>query len=44
MNTLVNFGLFLTNVFKNLKNSWKNLNEYGTVNIHKNSYMQIKCS
>lgn len=37
MNTLVNFGLFLTNVFKNLKKLLKNLNEYDTVNIHKNS-------
>lgn len=38
MNTIVNFGLFLTNGFKNLKILLKNLNEYITVNLHKKVY------
>lgn len=45
MNTVVNFGLFLTNDFRNKKKFFlKNLNEYSTINIDKNSYMQIRCS
>lgn len=43
MSITVYCGLLLTNNFKNKEKLLKNHNEY-SISIHKNSYMQIRCS